>query len=543
MMKFKINYKVQKKRNKNLKYCLLFVLTIGIAACTSSSKKTSEKNTGELEVNKLETNPGGIEKEKTINFSMQSKGESNPLVGLNCSNKELAEAFAWAKNKALSYVHDNSDAVGYWYEAALPNREAFCMRDVSHQAIGAEILGLGKHNYNMFLKFAQNISKEKDYCTYWEINRYDKAAPEDYENDTDFWYNLPSNFDITYNAYRLYQWTGNRDYLENTTLKNFYEVSLNQYIDHWQLGSEQILDRDRSMHISEDLESSRFGNKRGIPTYSEAGRGETLLGIDMSASIIAAYTAYSEMLKLTGELKKSKEYKEKAQREQEFLDEFWWDKEKQEYRSVLYADKTFDYFMVGEDQAFLHYLFYFGAISDHPRLTSIVNEYVDNFEKLIVELKSYLPIILYENGHSEIADKMIIDLCSVENERRDYPENSFTIIEHLTRGLMGINVNAASELFSTISRLEKDTDWAEMNNIPLLSNKITVKHYGKTKTTVTNLSGGPIKWSAQIPGTHAFLYVNGHKTNCTSVYTGKHAYSYRTLTLNEGGEATVSSTL
>jgi len=31
--------------------------------------------------------------------------------------------------------------VGYWYEAALPGREAFCMRDVSHQSIGAETLG------------------------------------------------------------------------------------------------------------------------------------------------------------------------------------------------------------------------------------------------------------------------------------------------------------------------------------------------------------------------------------------------------------------
>lgn len=56
---------------------------------------------------------------------------------------------------ALSYVHDGSDPVGYWYEAALPQREAFCMRDVSHQSVGAQILGLAEHNKNMFGKFAK----------------------------------------------------------------------------------------------------------------------------------------------------------------------------------------------------------------------------------------------------------------------------------------------------------------------------------------------------------------------------------------------------
>jgi hypothetical protein len=149
-------------------------------------------------------------------------------VTFKSSNADLTAAFEWAKNKALSYAHDGTDPVGFWYEAALPNREAFCMRDVSHQAIGAEILGLGKHNLNMFLKFAQNISESKDYCSYWEINRYNEPAPVDYENDNDFWYNLPSNFDVIYNASRLYNWTGNREYIDNQQFQKFYRLSLNE---------------------------------------------------------------------------------------------------------------------------------------------------------------------------------------------------------------------------------------------------------------------------------------------------------------------------
>lgn len=43
------------------------------------------------------------------------------------------------------------------YEAALPGREAFCIRDVSHQCLGAEILGQGKQNLNMLRKFVGNM--------------------------------------------------------------------------------------------------------------------------------------------------------------------------------------------------------------------------------------------------------------------------------------------------------------------------------------------------------------------------------------------------
>ena len=50
----------------------------------------------------------------------------------------------------------------------------------------------------MFLKFAQNISESKDYCSYWEINKFDEPAPVDFRNDKDFWYNLPANFDVIY---------------------------------------------------------------------------------------------------------------------------------------------------------------------------------------------------------------------------------------------------------------------------------------------------------------------------------------------------------
>ena len=477
--------------------------------------------------------------QSTESTSAVVSANSSMGVEFNASNAELVKAFQWAKHKALSYAHDTSDLVGYWYEAALPNREAFCMRDVSHQAIGAEILGLHRHNYNMMLKFAQNISKEKDYCSYWEINRYNKPAPVDYETDRDFWYNLPANFDVIYNTYRLHKWTGNKAYLDNPDFKNFYELSLNEYVEHWDLGYNEVERRDRSMHLTE-ADSSRFGNKRGIPTYNEGGRGETLLGIDMTASLIAAYSAYAEMLQLSGQSAKANEYIEKAKREQAFMDEFWWDDAKQAYRSIWYEDETFDYFMVGDNQAFLHYLYYFNAIPDQTKITQLVEEYAANFNKLIVELKSYLPIIFYENGHTDLANDMILQLCSPDNQRRDYPENSYTVIEHITRGLMGIDADASSNTLTTLPRTSKRDDWAELKNVPLLAGKVTVKHFGIDKTSVILQKGSNIQWKAQIPGQHEFLYVNGEQIKSLQAEDHGQTYSWCMVELKEGDEVEVS---
>ncbi|NLY60215.1 MAG: hypothetical protein GX054_01715, partial [Clostridiales bacterium] len=99
-------------------------------------------------------------------------------------NKQLEKGFNWAKSQALEYVFEG-DLVGDWYEAALPDRAAFCMRDVSHQSTGGQVLGLAGHNKNMLLKFAQGIAESRDYCSFWEIDKFYRPAPVDYTSDED----------------------------------------------------------------------------------------------------------------------------------------------------------------------------------------------------------------------------------------------------------------------------------------------------------------------------------------------------------------------
>lgn len=178
---------------------------------------------------------------------------SDQVSVFTSSDKQLENAYNWAKKMALSYAHDHSDPVGYWYEAALPQREAFCMRDVSHQSVGAQILGLTAHNKNMFTRFVENISEEKDWCTYWEINRYNKPAPADYTNDKEFWYNLNANFDVMQACLKMYQWTGDAGYLTDPLFTNFYEKSVNEYVHRWALEPEKIMDRPPYMNQPEEI--------------------------------------------------------------------------------------------------------------------------------------------------------------------------------------------------------------------------------------------------------------------------------------------------
>ncbi|MGN6618614.1 MAG: hypothetical protein ACTHJ5_15690, partial [Ilyomonas sp.] len=191
-------------------------------------------------------------------------------LSFSSSDTALQTAFYRAKEMALHYKGDPNDPVGHWYESALPPRYAFCMRDVAHQSIPAEILGLSAANKNMFTLFAKNISASKDWCSYWEINKWGNPAPADYRNDTAFWYNLPANFDILNACWNLYLWTGNTDYISNDVFKNFFSKSANEYIENWTLQPDSLLTRSAHPNAGSSFNiNDAFHRCRGLPSYSE----------------------------------------------------------------------------------------------------------------------------------------------------------------------------------------------------------------------------------------------------------------------------------
>lgn len=439
------------------------------------------------------TSCGNSSKTKTI-----GKLPTEQVSIFTSSDKKLENAYVWAKKMALSYAHDGNDPVGYWYEAALPQREAFCMRDVSHQSVGAQILGLTEHNKNMFTKFAENISEEKDWCTYWEINRYNKPAPADYTNDKEFWYNLNANFDVMQACLKIYEWTGDQDYLTDSCLTNFYNKSRNEYIQRWKLEPENIMSRPRYMNQPENFDpNNNFHTCRGLASYVENFRGLTM-GVDLIATLYAGFKAHSQMAVLTGDSITAQADMQKALAYQKVMEEQWWSEDNAYYQTFWTEDRTFHR---GEG---VPSILRFNATENNARIQATVKDILS--KEWNVENLSSFPALFYRLGYDKEAYDYLTALPQMN--RSEYPEVSYGIVEGIVSGLMGIVPSASKNTIATCSRLE-DSQEAKVENVPVLDGHITVKHTGKSLTEITNNTSKDLTWNASFVGNTSTINAGG----------------------------------
>ena len=430
-----------------------------------------------------------------------------PLLSVESSIEGLSDRFAWARDTALSYAGVEGDSVGLWYEAALPGREAFCMRDVSHQALGAHFLGLDEHTRNMLFQFARNISEGKDWCTYWEITRNGDPAPVDYRDDESFWYNLPANFDVLDASYRMYKWTGDVTYIEHPVFLDFYEKSVTEFVDRWDLGKNTILDRSRYMNRdSYDLDDP-YQYARGIPTYHESGVEGVRFGIDLLAFQVAAYRSYANILAATNQPTKSTEYLSRAVTAANLLTEVFWKPESEQFHDLYTeSDQTFE---AGNMQVFA---LYNDAVPDLEKsealVSGLLNQKLEN-----VEMGSYFPEVLYRYGkHGEALD-MIMMLTADSTDRRSYPEVSYAVVGAIATGLMGIA--PADKGISTLSRIDSVEDFATLNHFTHRNSIASLWHEGSHRSTLSVHAGDKLFWKANFAGNHPLLEVKNRKVRAS----------------------------
>lgn len=416
-------------------------------------------------------------------------------ISFQSSDKALETTFNWAREMALSYAHSGEHAVGNWYEAALPERYAFCMRDVSHQSIGAEILGLSSHNYNMMGKFAANISESKDWCTYWEIDRDDKPASVDYENDGDFWYNLNANHDVMFACWRLYEWTGDRRYIEDATLSNFYTRSANEYVDTWQLHPEQMLTRVRKLNPNPD---ARFRDCRGVPSYVESYPG-LISSADLVATLYGGFDAYSRILAEVGNAKGSREMAARAKAYREHLDNVWWSDSLCSYHTFRTADGRFD------DGEGLTHVVWFNAVEAPERIRGTVEKMLA-IKEWNIENMSYFPLLWYRYAYSEEGYRILCDIINAH--RCEYPEVSYGMIEGIVSGAMGILPSASRRCVTTLPQITGD-HYMQANCVPMLGGSVSVRHDNNLSSCFRNETAGELTWEAAFMGTYPELCVDG----------------------------------
>jgi hypothetical protein len=420
-----------------------------------------------------------------------------------CSDTRMVEGFNWAKQQALSYVFSN-DLVGPWYEAVEPGREGFCMRDVAHQAMGAHVLGLQIENLNMLYKFAENISDSRDWCSLWEIDQYNRPAPVDYASDNRFWYNLPANFDILDCCFRMYVWTGNLKYVNDPVFLNFYDRTVNEYVERWGLDINQVMHRPRLLNVRGILNpDDRFQMNRGIPGYNE-GDIEYVVGIDLLATQYLAYKAYAFIQGTLAKKELTGIYEKKAAEVRSLVNNKWWNNEEQYFFDRL--DK--DYHLTGRSGMGLLYR---EIVDDGPKLKSFVNT-----------LKGGRSVeAIYKYGSPDEATERMVEIAKGIDSRREYPEVPFSWMGTLVNGTMGITIDASPTIDSwevgywveaivkTLPGLGTKIQWAELNNLPIRRNKVSVRHDGNRKTTLINQNGPALIWCPAFPGTFNTLIVNG----------------------------------
>jgi len=443
-----------------------------------------------------------------------SSEASSPLL-LKTSDAAIQQAFDWAKTQALAYVEPGGDPVGDWYEAALPGRHAFCMRDVSHQTMGAYALGLAPRNRNMLRHFAESISDSRDWAGFWEIDRDGGPSTADYRSDDDFWYNLPANFDVMSAALRMYQWTGDRTYIDEPVFTSFYERTVSDYPNRWYLEPPVFSTRDRIMNRR--LSEGAFVQARGIPSYTE-GQQDFVLGMDLLA---AEYRAFRLMASLTRSHEEYKaagtKYDLRAQAIQDFIESKAWDPSQHHFFGFLRSDHSF----FGEGNAFI---LYFGAAKDPIKIQGALAAIEEEIGEKApnIEEQSYFPEILYKYGAAEAAYDQILDLSRIDRERRDYPEVSFALVGAIVTGMMGVDVVPpvrpeprhalrALTVVRTRSQLSSRSRWVELDYLPVRDNVIDIRHDGSTSSALTNVSGPPLVWRATFDGREHFLMVDGRK--------------------------------
>jgi hypothetical protein len=442
-------------------------------------------------------------------------GSQSPESGLRfeSSDARLTEAFDWAKAQALRYAHDGGgDAVGPWYEAALPGRGAFCMRDVTHQTTGAAALGLDAQNRNMLGRFAAAVAPSRDWAGYWEIDKQGRPSDADYVSDADFWYNLPANFDVLDGIVRMWRWTGNESYVNDASMQRFFWSTANDYVKAWQLAPDVILKRARIMNRR--LAKGKFVESRGIPSYSE-GEVDFNLGTDLLA---AEYQAFMSLASIAGYEKNAGDERRYAKTAEEILaiiERKAWSEKEQHFMGFFSLDgKTH-----GTGDAMV---LYFGATHDVAHIRGALKriESAEYLKGIGIEEESYLAQTFYRYGETEAAYERIMDLTRVDKERREYPEVSYSVIGALVTGMMGVDVVGSD--IASLARLRGKTDRAKVLGLRVRGHVVDVEHVGDGQSALTNHSDKALRWRAEFLGRAAVLNVDGKMVRAESSFDEVH---------------------
>ena len=464
-----------------------------------------------------------------LTFFFLSCYGNNDSTGIQIlsSNKKLEQAFNWAVDMALSHVQTGkSGVVDKWekgpgsgnisyipcYWGGYNSRTAFYSRDICHQVVGGHLLNLQTENFTMLREFAKTSTAERKWYPLWALNFDGSPFKLDHRSDTDFVREVPAAFELVDKAYQLYLWTGDKNYLEDEALWNYYSRIVDEFISlHDNRIPNCVAEGDGSGDIFKG--SATFNEEWDIPLV-EAGDG--------IACQYRALLAFAMMSKDRNNEKLYNEYKAKTENLKNYFNKEWSLKPgtKKLVRGYNLKGKALTNW--GKENSWFMLI---KGIADPSERTENYIAFVDKSASSKkgrpsnIEARSYLPETFFNNNRIEQGWKWMEDIINnidiqfpVNKTIGDgnYPELSFVLVSNVVEGLMGVEPNAPEEKLATISRLPVAIPDLLVKNINIGNSLFSLDHLGNKKTILTYQSGqNNFTWEVRFYGEHTVIKVNG----------------------------------
>lgn len=371
----------------------------------------------------------------------------------------VGDAFRWARDRALAWVRTgDGNLPSYW--AGYPSRPMFYSRDVCHQAAGAHLLGLDSENFAMFRHFARSATPARKWFPLWAFHFDGRIADLDYHHDEHFVREIPAVFDLTYRALEQYDWTGDRRWIDDPDLAAYYRHSTDEFVTAHDADGDGIPEAAGTADIF--LGTATY-NEREAPLL-RAGDG-----------LAAQYGALRKLGRHTEADKLQAVYNE------------WWNGD-HFARGVTRDGLDFSWGL--ESHTLVPVFGLSGTGERAERFLDYLERQMESAPPQNIESFSYWPEFLFDHGRDESAwrwTKHLID------SRDDYPEISFTVVEHLVAGLLGLRPDAPNAALTVMSHLPAEVGNLTVDNLPIGAWTLRIRQEGKHSTEVTVHSGpGPL---------------------------------------------------
>jgi hypothetical protein len=256
------------------------------------------------------------------------------------------------------------------------------------------------------------------------------------------------------------------------------------------------------------------------------------------ASEYRAIQSFHEIAANPSDRKLAQEMQPTADAIQSLLERVAWSKTQNHYLGTIGADLT----GTGSGDALV---LYFNAAKNPGHIRGAL-DYLSSpqyWQHINIEEESYVPLTLFRYGRNDAAYQVLANLSSPQKARREYPEVSYSVIEALVSGVMGVQPAHEDDAFDvlTLSRLPTDHDRATLSAISIRKNQLEITHTGISSTRLKNMSGPPVRWRAAFPGAALRLHVDGTTVAANhSTSAGGAVVSWTDVTVPSGAIRVVS---